>query len=240
MDGPQNPQYRLFKYRSICAHSKDYTHRIIADRRIYYAAPTQFNDPFDCDVSVCMDGADLAKHRIRATQEAEVKVRAQEKLRAETNKYFAVLSLSQVNDNLLMWSHYADCHAGVCLEFSFEATAPLHRVEYVERQPRLHFADFDEVGRDSSRFKSAVIEVLTAKAVDWAYEKEWRCIDTDGPGERPMPRDMLTGIIFGCRTSDGNKAMIRDWVASSGRTVNFYQARQRDGAFALDVYPIAR
>ncbi|HQU47005.1 MAG TPA: hypothetical protein PK867_29640, partial [Pirellulales bacterium] len=51
----------------------------------------------------------------------------------------------------------------------------------------------------------------------------------------PFPSDMLTGVIFGCRTSDADKAMVREWVASIGRAVAFYRAKQRDGAFALDI-----
>ena len=47
---------RLFKYRSLAGKNRDYTSRIIADRHIYYSAPEQFNDPFDCRVSVCMEG----------------------------------------------------------------------------------------------------------------------------------------------------------------------------------------
>ena len=57
-------------------------------------------------------------------------------------------------------------------------------------------------------------------------------------GERPMHDNMLSGIIFGCRTCESDKQMVRDWVESVGRPVRFYQAFQRDGAFALDIQEI--
>ena len=79
-----------------------------------------------------------------------------------------------------------------------------------------------------------LISTLTTKASHWAYEKEWRCIYFGGPGEREMPDGMLSGIVFGCRISDGDKQMVRDWVVSAGGNVTFSQAVRRDGAFALD------
>ena len=233
-------QYRLFKYRLIRGESRDYTRRLIRDARIYYAAPGQLNDPFDCDICVTVDGEAVAAHGLRAERAGEVKAFTEKWLRDVGNKILGVLSLCRVNDDVQMWSHYADGHAGVCLEFYFEATEPLHEVRYSNERPGFHFADFDELTRDPARFPKSVIDVLTTKAVQWAHEQELRCIDFCGPGEQPMPANMLVGVIFGCRTSDGDKAMVRDWVASSGQRPHFYQARQRDGSFALEIERLDR
>jgi hypothetical protein len=123
---------------------------------------------------------------------------------------------------------------------TFEPTDPLHEIRYTHQRPRLDFGDFDEGRRDHERFARSVIELLTTKAPDWSHEKELRCIDFRGPGERPMPSGMLTGVIFGCRASDGDKAFVRDWVVTSGQPVAFYQAKQKDGAFALEIDRINR
>jgi hypothetical protein len=231
--------YRLFKYRSISGEvAQNRTRRIIAERQIYYAAPNQFNDPFDCGVCVSMDGADLAKHRIPTARKAEVSAYSENRLRDETNNRIAVLSLAERNNSVLMWSHYSGCHTGICLEFTFEATAPLHRIKYADERPMLYFADFDEDSRDYGRFEKVVIDVLTTKAPDWSYEREWRCIDFGGPGERPMPRNMLTGIVFGCRTSESDKATVRSWATASGEPIAFHQAKEKRGAFSLEIEPL--
>src|SRR6266481_4035144 len=155
-----------------------------------------------------------------------------------TNNVVSVLSLTELNDNLLMWSHYSDSHTGICLELKFQTSEELHSVRYSDVRPESFFADFREKDRDEGRFRNGIISTVTTKATNWAYEKEWRCIDFGCAGERPMPDGMLSGIIFGCRTSEEAKSMVRDWVQTGGQRVKFYQAVQRDGAFALDIQGI--
>lgn len=64
---------------------------------------------------------------------------------------FGVLSLSAKPDDILMWSHYANRHDGVCLEFRTtahpNAFPRLHPVRYELRYPSLsaHFPDFLEM-----------------------------------------------------------------------------------------------
>ena len=123
----------------------------------------------------------------------EIKAFSENRLWEETNKNFSVLSLSEVNDNILMWSHYSDGHAGICLDLTFEMSEKLHRVQYTDVRPEIYFTDVREQYRDHERFNKSVISTLITKAPDWAYEKEWRCIDFGGCGERPMPHGMLTG-----------------------------------------------
>ena len=228
--------YRLFKYRSLAEHCREYTSRIVTDSRIYYAAPKQFNDPFDCQFSVNMDDARLNAFGLSKLDEH--KAFAENWLWDETNKDVCVLSLSELNDNLLMWSHYSDSHTGICLELTFQTSEKLHEVQYSDVRPEIFFADVRQQDRDDQRYSDAVIATLTTKMSDWVYEKEWRCIDFGGPGERSMPDRMLSGIVFGCRTSDTDRQMVRDWVKSTGQSVTFSQAVQREGAFALDIEEI--
>jgi Protein of unknown function (DUF2971) len=225
--------YRLFKYRSLSGDNRAYTRRIIEQRRIYYASPQQFNDPFDCQFWVNMDGAPL--NAFGLSKQEEIRSMAASFMSEETNKEIAVLSLTELNDNLLMWAHYADCHHGICLDLTFRTREPLHRVEYTDVRPHFYFADVREQDRDKARFGRSIISTLGTKASLWAYEKEWRCIDFGGPGERTMTEAMLNGIIFGCLMSDSDKTEVRAWVESSGQPVQFFQARQRPGEFALDV-----
>jgi hypothetical protein len=236
---PSSPTftYRLFKYRSLAGDNRYYTCRIVAHGRIYYAAPSQLNDPFDGRFSVNMDGAPL--NAFGLSKRDEIKARAEAFLYDQTNQIVSVLSLSEVRDNVLMWSHYADSHAGICLELTIQTSEELHQVRYTDARPQFYFADVRERDRDQVRFRNSIISTLTTKASHWAYEEEWRCIDFDGPGERPLPRGTLSGIIFGCRTSDSDKEMVRDWVRLGAQDVTFYQATEKDGAFALDIRPIS-
>ena len=236
MDDAPTYIYRLFKYRSIAGQNRHYTGRIITHGRIYYAAPKQFNDPFDCRFCVDMDSAPL--NAFGLSRRDEIGAFSENRLWEETNKNVSILSLSEVNDNILMWSHYSDSHTGICLDLTFETSEELHQVRYTDVRPQFYFAVVREQDRDHERYKNGILSTLTMKASHWAYEKEWRCIDFGGCGERPMPRGMLAGIIFDCRTSETDKRMVREWVESASQSTRFYQAIQRDGAFALDIKEI--
>lgn len=180
-----------------------------------------------------MDGAPLSAFGL--SKRDEIKAFAENWLWEDTNKDVSILSLSEVNDNILMWSHYSDSHAGICLELSFQTSEQVHQVQYNDDRPLFYFADCREHDRDDHRFHQSVMRAITTKAEQWAYEKEWRCIDFGAAGERPMPDGMLSGIIFGCRTSVTDKQMVREWVQAADLSVTFYQASERDGHFSLDI-----
>jgi len=136
-DGTSAPSaytHRLFKYRSLLGESREYTSRIVTRRHIYYAAAHEFNDPFDSRVSVNMDGAPL--NEFGSSKRAELKAFAEKWFWEEMNKDLAVLSLTELHDNILMWSHYADGHRGICLDFTVRTSEDLHRVRYADVCPQ--------------------------------------------------------------------------------------------------------
>jgi len=92
-----------------------------------------------------------------------------------------------------------------------------------------------ESGQRPQRFRDVAVAALTTKSRQWAYEEEWRCIDFGGEGLRPVPKQSLTGIIVGWRMSQEHKQLVRDWLRQRPGSVALYEARERDGEFALDI-----
>ena len=86
MDDSPTCTYRLFKYRSIGGQNRYYTERIITHGRIYYAAPKQFHDLFDCLFCVNMDSAPL--NAFGLSKRDEIKAFSENWLREKTNKNF--------------------------------------------------------------------------------------------------------------------------------------------------------
>ena len=82
-------------------------------------------------------------------------------------------SPSKLNDCILMWSHYADAHTGICLEFANDDSEPFigraQKVGYLPLYKRAH-AIFDDS-------MAQVERILLSKAKCWAYQAEWRVID---------------------------------------------------------------
>jgi hypothetical protein len=128
-----------------------------------------------------------------------------------------VLCLSERNDSILMWSHYAQMHQGVVFELTCvpeldSVWGAAMRVKYGDMPPlydddflvRLGSGQADVNPHDVTR------KFVTAKAADWCYEREWRVVlhfeDPNQPTRdiRFSPNE-LTAVYLGCRMSDGHK-----------------------------------
>lgn len=144
-----------------------------------------------------------------------------------------VLSLSKINDNVLMWSHYAQNHEGLALGFDISKDMDLfsiplkvdYQAEYVELN---YFRDrADTIKRN-----------LSTKAQCWKYEEELRVMK--GPvGLVSFDPACMTDIYFGCAASPDFVTEVRT-ACASGRLshVRFHQGRVRHGEFALDFEPL--
>ena len=111
--------------------------------------------------------------------------RALDKTRRVQVERAGVLSLSRSWNNVLMWSHYADKHKGICLGFDVldELTSEVAYVGEV-----LEVGNLSEVPRDE---KEKIVErLLHAKYKGWCYEKEVRM-----HGEM-KEKDEETGLYF--------------------------------------------
>ncbi|MDB5440343.1 MAG: hypothetical protein JWM33_2770 [Caulobacteraceae bacterium] len=111
-----------------------------------------------------------------------------------------VLSLSATWASVLMWSHYADEHRGICVEYDTtdQEHPTLGPVNY--RAARAVKAS-DLVGwkgrGDETAKKRVILTYFYAKSAEWKYEKEWRDVrDENGVRERPF---RITAIHFGLR-----------------------------------------
>ena len=105
-----------------------------------------------------------------------------------------VCSLSEINDNKVMWSLYGKKYKGYCIEYEIEPTNKAHRflcpVIYT-RRPNNNFSRkmFDSIYAQTKRniildFSpcpkiervGSIYELFCTKDIDWEYQKEWRII----------------------------------------------------------------
>ncbi len=126
-----------FKYRSL---SDDYTEAIFEKRELWYSAPKDFNDPFDCNLQLNDDGSSdseiteatavmaracgrnlsanelaSAPEMVKRGQYAPLYSKWQKELYVDSS----VCCFSRLGDSIQMFSYYADGHKGICIEFSF-------------------------------------------------------------------------------------------------------------------------
>lgn len=139
-----------------------------------------------------------------------------------------VVSLTENNDNILMWSHYADFHKGVCFEFNRDGAFSDYfvKVIYSDHYPELDFENFPQI-------EKMFTTQLVTKSSHWSYEKEWRCIRL-AQGLFPY-FGRLNGVIFGARISEVNKERVK--AALRGEDIDFFQARLHPYEYRLVIDP---
>ena len=94
---------------------------------------------------------------------------------------------SKTNNNILMWSHYADSHKGVCIEFEEDRKDIFKDVSYSETREYfdINFVvskllAFDFLNKkydlnDNALF-GKIMKPFYVKSKDWEYEQEIRCV----------------------------------------------------------------
>jgi hypothetical protein len=81
--------------------------------------------------------------------------------------------------------------------------------------------------------------VFLTKYAEWKYEREWRVIDHDqGPGSHAYDASQLSGVIFGMRMSEADKASIRTWMTQRGVSTKFYQASRSNDTFRVEMQEV--
>ncbi len=243
---------RLYKYASLTAH----TLRNLKGQILYFGSPLGFSDPYDCALTpnirpptnvevdairrryLQADGTppqarreleslsplDLREALVRAGRSAFEEI-AREFLRTR-----GVTCFSEVNDDLLMWSHYGGRYRGICLEFS-TAVAPfekIRRMRYVASLPTLELAPL-LVERD---FEPA-LDLFCTKSTAWAYEKEWRAIHAVVGTEYVYPAEALTSVYFGPDIDDTSLDLVCLILRSQNEKVRFWRGTRSTTEFRV-------
>lgn len=126
---------------------------------------------------------------------------------------FYVGCLCPDNKNRLMWSHYADCHKGFCIEYDFsQAPDDLLPLPVIYSNKRLQipwrtaFQLNDETRAEANRV--FMMALLTKDAV-WEYEREWRLLVASTMGQKQkMPP--ISCIYLGAQCTLENETVIKE------------------------------
>lgn len=249
----------LCRYRSISELARQRTQRVVETGTHYFASPSSFNDPFDCRPNFTLEGTDVdvrnylrdvwarqAPHLPEAERHAEVEAILSDPSRdpriAENNRLFAaaydsmftaqvgVLCLSEVYDDILMWSHYADCHRGICLIYdtNYEFFAHAQPVRYRQDRPRVN---------PITQTKEQMLDnAIFTKSSAWDYEREWRIIHyQQGVGERQSPQTALKAIVLGVALSGSDRRLVEAWARASPANPTVLRAQLSPSEFSVHV-----
>jgi len=110
--------HELFKYRGVNAYTLD----CLSAGTVYFASPAEFNDPFDARfVERELDAEHQHFQRESATLGPDAAMLGTAAMNVFEREQRAggvqrrIYSVSETVDSILMWSHYADSHRGICI-----------------------------------------------------------------------------------------------------------------------------
>ncbi|QIK54460.1 DUF2971 domain-containing protein [Dysgonomonas sp. HDW5B] len=118
-------------------------------------------------------------------------------IQEETNRNLRICSFSLNKNSLLLWSHYADEHKGICIEYNFEDIDVIRAF----MQPIIYRDKVHKMGLMEEYSTMQMIGSSLIKSKDWEYEQEWRLTifkqQDNFPKKMPVP--LPKAIYLGTR-----------------------------------------
>ena len=227
----------LFKYQ---AFTPDALSNLTC-RQVWFSRPARFNDPFDCAIRVDRgpipesdyqrlydhlrkesgNSAGFDNHyslsasanpKFREHVHAGLDAAFEERKKVMLNER-GVCCFSARNDDILMWSHYADCHKGFCLGFRTDSE-PFSRawpVEYRAEVPAVNPTSLilEEV-------QDAFRAMIATKSQCWSYEQEWRLLHMEADKAYSYPAGALASVYFGASMPEPQQLVIGKLLDGTG------------------------
>jgi Protein of unknown function (DUF2971). len=172
-------------------------------------------------------------------------------LQKTANSLLGAVSLSEVCNDKLMWSHYAEEHKGFVIGFDSEALffnqektpddelRHLRKIDYRDKPPVINLMNANGA------------ELFFVKSLEWEYEAEWRMLmplsDSKTVIEKqPFPihlfgflPDSVKEVVLGTRMSEENKRAIRSIMSDSEFAhIKLYQADLDNTSFKIVINPL--
>lgn len=240
---------KIFSYpKKICFYRKldkeGHTEDIFIKRRIFLQNVKKFNDPFEF-VMDRIPVVNLKSSKRKITEE-------------DLKKELFVKCFSEISTkkNVLMWSHYADDHKGICIEYTPQYDLDINKTDYTDycifnliEPVRYRIAPFKKGARHKDIHY--VKEVLFTKAKCWEYEKEWRLNRSIGRDKyleyekeklflKFKPNE-LTKVTLGYRLIDMDDIkMIKNWIKKLGnQNIKIEKCDRSENKYQLKFTPLS-
>lgn len=234
------PRY-FYKYRN----DSSYTDSIFKDLTMWFSAPQSFNDPFDCNLSESSHTQEEADHFLEHILEGKpdrelllskgITIADAVKLLTVSKDVVlsktGILCLSKKIDNILMWSHYSNCHKGLVIELE-----PIHDLDFFLSPIQVRYTDTYEPTNYFNDQHSAITQIISTKASCWSYEEEVRIIKSDISGSVSLNPKAIRRVIFGCKSDADFMSRIQKLCSTPElEHVSFSQFKISHGKFTLEL-----
>jgi len=248
---------RLYKFVAI----NEYSLRNLKNAQLYFNSPSSFNDPFDCSKSAinysysdddlpCLYNLFISETAPGSTVIAnsfddiprDFVSLVRRKMPDFTARYqreymhnVGCTCFSESNNNILTWSHYADGHKGLCLEFdtSIELFNKVFKVNYSDSYPNLDFVTLITMDK-KDKISEAMLEPLLTKYTCWEYEKEWRAFHQEPNKLYGYGTTGLKSVYFGTSIDEADLEIVCLILLGQHHNINFFRASKSSQRYKLE------
>jgi len=251
--------YKFFKYNE---DHPEYLATLFCEAKLYHSLPISLNDPFECRPhfkypTKCGDAYKMRKYLNRlgkeqglstkkAKQMVSINMSRPEKLQSgltesvlKAYNEIRICCFTKSNRNLLLWSHYANSHQGICVQFD-ASQLPLSatfKVKYQKEYPTIDFPQPKDI---------RALRPLLIKSRIWDYEEEYRSI-LDPEGSPIMRRsgasyllrnDAIQAVYFGVNTPDQHQENIKSMIDNGPFSPKLWCRKLNKDEFSVDFHPL--
>lgn len=255
-------EWMLYKFTNW--NKNDHLKDNIKNRTLWFNTPEAFNDPFDIFANFQMNKQDRSQaHKffeecgcdIQIVKEFSAQdILALQAIRDRSNIYnskYGVTCFSRENNNILMWSHYADRHQGICLGFDIDET-DIHLRNFMCESNRYKDNSLVykllpiEYGDDRPEFRLSgnnTEKLLQTKSTHWDYENETR-IMVRSDKEIVFPKGLhyksscLKEIILGANMPLGDYLDLYGFKNANNLNIKSHIAELDKKIYRLNITPI--
>ncbi|OSZ77588.1 hypothetical protein CAP36_14535 [Chitinophagaceae bacterium IBVUCB2] len=203
---------KIYKYVSLADGQL-----IISNSTLKFTKPSDFNDPFDCDIRLLQfenigkldqhvyDDYDELKKRFPLVPLALFLEAYEPAINEKINSTrVCCFSANESVGNILMWSHYANKHKGICLQFDNNFEKKFidldEEEELSEGKVNYHFdGKLNYLGGNK---KDGHAWVFVNKAKEWEYEQEYRFMIIKKKEIQRFDPLFLKNIYFGVNVTN--------------------------------------
>ena len=249
--------YKYMRFDSASSESIRNLRTLLVDSKLYLSCPEACNDPFEFHYRIDLDkdpvavrrelarlhkkmygpGSMSTKERDREITKLIVRMRSKvdEGLMPTTSENHGIYCFAPDPKDLLMWAHYGDSHAGVCVQFR----TSMDPATFLSAQP-VDYSDNYPLLRWPSMPSDDIRAVMLRKGTQWQYEAEARIVML-GISDRHMNLrpQAVTGLILGSRMSDTHLDAVLRLLAEREQKghpqIKLYRAGTHKSAYRLSV-----
>ncbi len=204
--------------------------RLIKNNEVYFSRANELNDPFEAKTNYVIEPESLIAllkkdYPEKSNSEIEKGVegffengenldqekRMREEINTRSNK-FGIFCMTSIPDSILMWSHYAHGHNGICVGFDLSGKSSESKI-FSESCKEVNYSKKYPIISPNINIRNEGKKIFYTKYLDWEYEHEWRIVIEEYLGRITLPNNLIKCIILGDKIEpDYNKEEVISWI----------------------------